>query len=176
MHRALCRGGPCKPNVLRWNQFIVEFFIDLLAYLKYFDEFWKPKATDYTLSTKYNMNHHLIMATIGLTLAANAQAQDHYNRGIGLYPGNKAEYTAPRLVGDNEYRDLALNRMATASSSIDCNLTAQLATDGLLTKGEPKTLTVSTNKGVDTSRDRLKAIDGNSVSPYYVYGPDGWMQ
>ena len=176
MHRALCRGGPCKPNVLRWNQFIVEIFIDLLAYLKYFDEFWKPKATDYTLSTKYNMNHHLIMATIGLTLAANAQAQDHYNRGIGLYPGNKAEYTAPRLVGDNEYRDLALNRMATASSSIDCNLTAQLATDGLLTKGEPKTLTVSTNKGVDTSRDRLKAIDGNSVSPYYVYGPDGWTQ
>ena len=45
-----------------------------------------------------------------------------------------------------------------------------------MTKGEPKTLTVSTNKGVDTSRDRLKAIDGNSVSPYYVYGPDGWTQ
>ena len=122
------------------------------------------------------MNIRIIMAALGLTLAATAQAQDHYNRGIGLYPRSKAEHTAPRLIADNEFRDLALNRLATASSSIDCNLTAQLATDGLLTKGEPTTLTVSTNKGVDTSRDRLKAIDGHKVTAYYVYGPDGWLQ
>lgn len=122
------------------------------------------------------MNVNIIMAALGLTLATSAQAQNHDNRGIGLYPGNKAEYTAPRLTTDNEYRDLALNRLATASSSIDFNLTAQLATDGLLTKGEPTTLTVSTNKGVDTSRDRLKSIDGNKVAAYYVYGPDGWLQ
>ena len=122
------------------------------------------------------MNVHIIMAALGLTLAATAQAQNHYNRGIGLYPGSKTEHTAPRLVTDNNYRDLALNRQATASSSIDGNLTAQLATDGLLTKGEPTTLTVSTNKGVDTSRDRLKAIDGHKVTAYYVYGPEGWLQ
>lgn len=122
------------------------------------------------------MNFNIIMAALGLTLAATAQAQNHDNRGIGLYPGSKAEYTAPRLVTDNEYRDLALNRLATASSSIDYNLTAQLATDGLLTKGEPTMLTVSTNKGVDTSRDRFKGIDGCCVTPYYVYGPDGWLQ
>ncbi len=122
------------------------------------------------------MNFYIITAALGLTLTATAQAQNHDNRGIGLYPGSKAEYTAPRLVSDNEYRDLALNRLATASSSIDYNLTAQLATDGLLTKGEPMTLTVSTNKGVDTSRDRLKGIDGNCVTPYYVYGPNAWLQ
>lgn len=122
------------------------------------------------------MNVHIIMAALGLTLAATAQAQDHYNRGIGLYPGSKTEHTAPRLVTDNNYRDLALNRQATASSSIDGNLTAQLATDGFLTKGEPTMLTVSTNKGVDTSRDRLKAIDGHKVTAYYVYGHNGWLQ
>ncbi len=121
-------------------------------------------------------NHNIIIAALGLTLAATAQAQDGYNRGVGLYPGSRAEYTAPQLATDNEYRDLALNRLATASSSIDYNLTAQLATDGLLTKGEPMTLTVSTNKGVDTSRERLKGIDGGSVTPYYVYGSDGWLQ
>lgn len=134
------------------------------------------KANDNRLSPKHDMNLHIIMAMLGLTLAATAQAQGTHNRGIGLYPGSKAEHTAPRLEPDNTYRDLALNRLATASSSIDGNLTAQLATDGLLTKGKPKTLTVSTNKGVDTSRDRLKAIDGSCVTPYYVYGPDGWLQ
>ena len=124
----------------------------------------------------HNINRNIISTVLGVTLAVTAQAQDHYNRGIGLYPGSTAEYTAPQLVADNEYRDLAINRMATASSSIDYNLTAQLATDGLLTKGKPTTLTVSTNKGVDTSRDRLKAIDGACVSPYYVYGSDAWLQ
>lgn len=121
------------------------------------------------------MRHYqLLFAAMGLTLSAAAQAQD--NRGIGLYPGSMAQYTAPSMEADNAYRNLALNRLATASSSIDYNLTAQLATDGLLTKGAPVMLTVSTNKGVDYSRDRMKGIDGNCVTPYYVYGQKGWLQ
>jgi hypothetical protein len=117
------------------------------------------------------------MVALGLFLAADAQAQTNGNRGIGLYPGSKAEYTAPRLVTDNTYCDLALHRTATASSSLDYNLTAQLATDGLLTRGEPVTLTVTNNGVVDRSRDRLKGIDGSCVTPYYVYhGQDATLQ
>lgn len=117
------------------------------------------------------------MAALGFVIAADAQVQTAGNRTVGLYPGSRAEYTAPHLVTDNNYRDLALHRVATASSSLDYNLTAQLATDGLLTKGEPVTLTVSRNDIVDNSRDRLKSIDGNCVTPYYLYdGKDTWLQ
>ncbi len=118
----------------------------------------------------------LMIAALGTTLAARASEPDYRNRGIGLYPGSPAEYTAPKLTTDQTYRDIALHRTATASSSLDYNLTAQLATDGLLSKGEPATLTVTTNKGVDNSRDRLKGIDGNCVTPYYIYGPKGWLE
>ena len=105
------------------------------------------------------MNVHIIMAALGLTLAATAQAQNHYNRGIGLYPGSKTEHTAPRLVTDNNYRDLALNRQATASSSIDGNLTAQLATDGLLTKGKPTTLSGSDNIKVTRNHENATTVE-----------------
>lgn len=108
-------------------------------------------------------------------LIAGLRAQQR-NRGIGLYPRALYEYTAPKLICGNNYRDLALHRSATASSSIDCNLTAQLVTDGLISHGEPVTLTVSTNRGIDTSRDRLKGIDGSCVSPYYLYGQKSWLQ
>lgn len=110
-------------------------------------------------------------------MAADAQESTNGNRGIGLYPGSRSAYTAPRLVTDDVYRDLALHRLATASSSLDYNLTAQLATDGLLTQGTPVSLTVTNNGVVDVSRDRLKAFDGNCVTPYYIYhGQDATLQ
>lgn len=118
-----------------------------------------------------------LMAALSMFMAADAEQSISVNRGIGLYPGRSAEYTAPRLVPSDTYRNLALHRAAMASSSLDYNLTAQLATDGLLSQGEPVTLTVTNNGVVDVSRDRLKAIDGNCVTPYYVFhGQDATLQ
>lgn len=136
-----------------------------------------------------NKQQLLLSTVLSICIALNATAAlphagtsvpatstDTLNRGIGCYPGSPAEYTAPRLVADNHYRNVALNRMATASSSADWNLTAQLLTDGILSKGTPATITVSTNRGVDHTRARLRSIDGNPVTPYYLYGPQSWIQ
>ena len=98
------------------------------------------------------------------------------NRGIGRYPRSPKEYTAPRMVRDDTYRNVALHRSATASSSMDWNLTAQLLTDGIVSKGIAPTITVSTNRGIDRTRARLRSIDGNPVTPYYIYGPHAWIQ
>ena len=117
------------------------------------------------------------MAALSMFMAADAAQSTSFNRGVGLYPGRLAEYTAPCLVVSDTYRDLALHRVATASSSLDYNLTAQLATDGLLSQGEPVTLTVTNNGVVDVSRDRLKAIDGNCITPYYLlHGQDATLE
>ena len=84
-----------------------------------------------------------------------AGERESATRGAGVYPGRPAECDAPTPVpvgkkslslvsvkkdspvpGGKEYRNLALNRIATSSSSYDYNLTAQLATDGLINEGE----------------------------------------
>ena len=60
------------------------------------------------------------------------QDEENRNLGIGVYPGNPDENTAPVMVQDDSYRNIALNRAAYASSSFDYNLTAQLVTDGIV--------------------------------------------
>ena len=60
------------------------------------------------------------------------------NLGIGIYPGNPDENTAPVMVQDDSYRNIALNRAAYASSSFDYNLTAQLVTDGIVSAEMPR--------------------------------------
>ena len=81
---------------------------------------------------------------VGTTMMADSK----YTRGIGQYPGRTADYKGPEMVKDDAYRNVALDRAAYASSSFDYNLTAQLATDGIVTAGEPARLTVSTPDGV----------------------------
>ncbi len=45
-----------------------------------------------------------------------------YTRGVGVYPGNPAEYSGPAMVtGATTYRNLALHRPAYHSSSYDYN-------------------------------------------------------
>ena len=107
-------------------------------------------------------------------------------RGIGVYPGDPAEYTGPELVAaGEEYRNLALRRAAWHSSSYDYNLTAQLVTDGIVPgrggdsstslgmtgkedgtagRGEPYWIEVLTAEGPLAKRDREKAFDSNSWS------------
>ena len=83
------------------------------------------------------MNVHIIMAALGLTLAATAQAQDHYNRGIGIYPGSKAEHTAPQLVTDNDFRDLS--KPLTAEMQIMDTKGNVIATNTVETQPDPDT-------------------------------------
>jgi hypothetical protein len=68
-----------------------------------------------------------------------------YSRGIGIYPGAPDDIFAPTLVPDTStYRNLALRRPATHSSSYDYNLTAQLVTDGIKDAQLPTWVAVST--------------------------------
>ena len=108
-----------------------------------------------------------LLACALLTLAAcrqgDAPAAGTLSRGIGVYPGDPAEYTGPELVSGGEtYRNLALHRIARHSSSYDYNLTAQLATDGLLAHQAPYWLELEANGAAVPKREREKLFDGNT--------------
>ena len=84
-------------------------------------------------------------------------------RGIGIYPGDPAEYSGPELVpGGETYRNLALRRIARHSSSYDYNLTAQLATDGIPARQAPTWLELQANGIPVTRQDREKLFDSNT--------------
>lgn len=69
------------------------------------------------------------------------ERSDYYTRGIGQYPGSPKEDFSPSLVPDQaNYRNIALLRSAFNSSSHDYNLTAQLATDGIVTDKQPRSI------------------------------------
>ena len=72
--------------------------------------------------------------------------------------------------------NLALNRMATASSNYDCNLTAQLLTDGIILDGEPAWLEVNTSDGPVGRVERFNAFDGDMNSMNMVTGREGWLE
>ena len=93
-----------------------------------------------------------------------------------LYPGNPEEDASPVLVKDNDYRNLALNRAAYASSSRDYNLTAQLVTDGLLPDGGPKFFELSTPQGPVERNRKEWAFDMKTNSKLEFPGPNSWLQ
>ncbi|MDR2969510.1 MAG: discoidin domain-containing protein, partial [Tannerellaceae bacterium] len=98
---------------------------------------------------------------------------DYYTRGIGQYPGNPKEDFSPEPVADKSgYRNIALLRQAFASSAHDYNLTAQLATDGIVTAQEPQYLTVSTPVGELPKREREWTIDQGPYSRNTIEGED----
>lgn len=75
------------------------------------------------------------------------ERSDYYTRGIGQYPGNPKEDFSPELAPDRtNYRNIALRRSAFNSSSHDYNLTAQLATDGIVTDQQPQYLILSSRR------------------------------
>ena len=101
-------------------------------------------------------------AAILAALALCACSSDEYTRGIGVYPGKVSDYSGPEMVkAGSEYRNLALNRVARHSSSYDYNLTAQLATDGIVTDELPHLLSVCTEEGPLPKRLRDVIFDGN---------------
>ena len=113
------------------------------------------------------------------------QDEENRNLGIGVYPGNPDENTAPVMVQDDSYRNIALNRAAYASSSFDYNLTAQLVTDGIVSAEMPRFLQVSTPEGGVPRREREWLVDqgpytrpifeGSSTSIVFELG-NGWKE
>lgn len=93
-----------------------------------------------------------------------------------LYPGNPDEDFAPSLVKDNIYRNIALNKAAYASSSWDYNLTAQLATDGIIPQGLPQYFELSTSKGPVAKNEREWVFDMKSNSKLKIEGQNDFLQ
>ena len=104
------------------------------------------------------------------------ERSDYYTRGIGAYPGLPSEDFSPSLKPDFEnYRNIALNRTAYHSSSYDYNLTAQLVTDGIVASTQPQYLTLTTNGGELTKREKEWTIDNGPYSKNTLYGADAFM-
>jgi beta-galactosidase/beta-glucuronidase len=114
----------------------------------------------------------------GFLACPTACIAQQYSRGIGVYPGDPAQYDGPRMVADKvTYRNLALHRPAYQSSAYDYNLTAQLVTDGIKEKSLPQWVVSSTsNKGVLGKSDREVFLDGNPTSAVFLSGVKPWAE
>lgn len=119
----------------------------------------------------------LFIVCWGCSSASVNNQSDYYTRGIGVYPGNPAEYFPPELIIDNKnYRNIAQLKSAYHSSSYDYNLTAQLITDGIISSTEPATINVSTQAGNLERNEREWLFDGKPDSRYRVTGDDIFIQ
>ena len=72
--------------------------------------------------------------------------------------------------------NIALHRMAFASSSYDNNLAAHLVTDGILSEGEPVYMVVNSSEGLVSKDERECTIDGDPHSRNIITGDRGWME
>lgn len=99
-----------------------------------------------------------------------------YTRGIGVYPGNPAETFAPQLVENTEYCNIAAFKAAYHSSAHDYNLTAQLATDGIITGESPASLRMFTQNGEIQKRERDWFFDGKPDSKFTLSGTEIFLQ
>ncbi len=118
------------------------------------------------------------LVPLALVLVSVVSAHAQYTRGIGVYPGNPAEYTGPTLIADAAtYRNLALHRPAYQSSAYDYNLTAQLVTDGIKEPTPPGYIVASTSSsGVLPKHEREVFLDGNVTSSIDVTGDHPWVE
>jgi hypothetical protein len=127
------------------------------------------------------------IAVSALTLAAQKST-----RGIGVYPGDPAQFDGPTQATDTTYRNLALHRAAYQSSAYDYNLTAQLVTDGIRPGDAPKDwafgqsepeswmprwiVTSTSSGGVLPKQEREEFLDGNITSSVDVTGEHPWVE
>lgn len=114
---------------------------------------------------------------LSFCLGYSALAQQS-TRGIGVYPGDPAQYDGPSLAVDTQsYRNLALHRPAYQSSAYDYNLTAQLVTDGIQETALPRWIVTSTSdKGVLPKTAREAFLDEGVVSDVEITGDAPWVQ
>ena len=104
------------------------------------------------------------------------ERSDYYTRGIGSYPGDPKEDFSPSLHPDyTTYRNIALLRSAYNSSSYDYNLTAQLATDGIISDQEPQYFVLSTQDGEIPRREREWMIDQGPYSRNSTVGEEAYF-
>jgi hypothetical protein len=119
----------------------------------------------------------LFAAVLAGGFLAGCHSPSDYSRGIGRYPGNPEEDFAPELrAAGNTYRNVAQGRMAYHSSSYDYNLTAQLATDGIVATQSPAFINLSTPNGELQKNEREWLFDGKDDSKYVVAGNDIFLQ
>lgn len=104
------------------------------------------------------------------------ERSEYYTRGIGQYPGSPAEDFSPNLKPDyDNYRNIAKLRTAYHSSSYDYNLTAQLATDGIITSQEPQYITMSTPEGKIAKRESEWSLDNGPFSRNTILGENTYV-
>ena len=72
--------------------------------------------------------------------------------------------------------NIALHRTAIASSNFDSNLTAQLATDGIVLDGQPAFLEVFSSEGPVSRVERVNAFDGDMNSCHVITTAEGWLE
>ena len=119
-----------------------------------------------------------ILLMIGLLWPA-IQGDGDVTRGIGQYPGAPNEYYAPTVSwteSSGSFTNVALHRMAYASSACDYNHTAHLVTDGFCDTAEPARLSVSTPDGRLPRREAEWTIDGGPYSHNVLMGSHSWLQ
>ena len=102
----------------------------------------------------------IILAGAVITACNQARPADG-TRGIGVYPGDPAEYDGPELVSSGEYRNLALHRAAWHSRSADYNLTGHLVTDGIISEETPVLMQLLANGENVENRLRERLFDDN---------------
>ena len=109
---------------------------------------------------------------------ASTAAGSNYTRGIGLYPGAPDQNFAPTLALDTTtYRNLALRRPASHSSSYDYNLTAQLVTDGIQDTRLPAWVSVTTStQGRLPKPDRETLLNHSHLNMLSLDGGQPWVQ
>ena len=119
----------------------------------------------------------LLLLMAGLLGMAAPDSTD-FTRGIGRYPGDKAEYFAPAVTWTQgqQLSNAALHSAAYASSTYDYNHTAHLVTDGLCDNAEPALLQVSTPSGPLPRREAEWAFDGGPFSRTILMGQHTWLQ
>ncbi len=105
-------------------------------------------------------------------------AGSRFTRGIGMYPGAPDENFAPELVLDTTtYRNLALRRPASHSSSYDYNLTAQLVTDGIRDTNPPQWVAVTTSsQGKLPKTDREILLNHSHLNMLTLEGAHAWVE
>jgi len=114
----------------------------------------------------------LLASAVLFISCGSKSSQDGYTRGLGVYPGDPSQTFAPEMVACEEYGNIAAFKAAYHSSSYDYNLTAQLATDGIISANPSPWIGVSTSNGPLAKREREWMFDDKSNSGYTVTAKD----
>lgn len=116
------------------------------------------------------INSIIILSCLSLS-SCSSNNKETFTKGIGIYPGEASENFSPEITTDKDsYRNIALNRAAYASTSYDYNLTAQLITDGIITKKLPYYTNLKCNNETVVKNHKEYIFDGNHITGESING------